>query len=112
MSFFQRAVDYKAAQQRHRNPHQGANHLSHQGYAASTAQRLQTKNPRRYAAPGTTEAMQWPHPKHIINLPAVLGGSKQPHKQGASHSAHHQAAEWMHDVRAGAHRHQAASGPL
>ena len=51
--------------------------------------------------------MQGPDTKHIVNLPFVLCQSEHHNKQGSRHRADHERPQRVHQIGAGADRHQA-----
>jgi hypothetical protein len=101
---FQRAIDDEAADHGHRDAHQRADQLRHEGNAAQPAQRLHAEDAGGDAAPGAAQAVQRPDAEHVVDLPAVLRQGKQVDEQAARHRAGDERAERMHQVRAGADR--------
>ena len=106
------AVDDEAAGQAPGDRAQRADRLRRQRDAAQAAQRLLPEDARGDAAPGAAQAVQRPHAQHVVDLPAVLRQREHAHEDRARDRAGHQRADRMHQVGAGAHRHQAGQRPV
>src|SRR5690606_23945430 len=61
-----------------------AGDLRHQRHTTHAPQTCRTENTGGNTAPGAAQAMQGPDPKHVVDLPAVLGQGERPDEQTAS----------------------------
>ena len=101
-----RPIDDGAADQRHGNSRQRADHLRPQADTTDTTQRPAAEDARRDAAPRATQAVQGPDAEHIVYFPAVLRQREHMDEQGARDTPHRQRPDRVHQVGAGAHGHQ------
>ncbi|MNN54862.1 hypothetical protein D3C81_1697020 [compost metagenome] len=106
------AINGKAADQCHHNAHQAAQQLADQADTAHATQCRLAKDAAGNATPHAAQAMKWPHAQHVVDLPAVLRRSEGPDEQRAGHQAGGQCANRVHQVGAGANRHQAGQRPV
>src|SRR3569832_2148947 len=75
---------------------------------AESAQRRTAEKARGDAAPHAAQAVQRPYAEHVVDLPFVLGEGEGPDEQRPGHRAGDQRAYRMHELGAGAYRHQAS----
>ena len=106
------AVDHTPADQGNGDSQKGAQTLGGHGDSTQAPPTRLAKNTRSKSSPKPTHAVQRPDPQDVINLPAVLLQGEEVHKQGGCHTAHHQGAQGVHDIRSRANRHQTSQGAV
>ncbi|RMP71976.1 hypothetical protein ALQ17_05320 [Pseudomonas fluorescens] len=100
------AVHQQAAGQRDQHAKGGADQLADQADTAQATQCRLAEDAAGNAAPHPTQTMQRPHAQHVVDLPAILGGDKEPYKQTTGDGPCDQCAHRVHQVGTRTNGHQ------